>query len=458
MDGLYAINEKGQTVERLAERVDVSKDGRRLEFLIRKDARWSDGVAVSAQDFVTALRRSLAPGTPSKLAEFLMPIRGATDYRLGKRADLPGVFAHNEKLVIELEAPAPYFKSALTVPPAMPLRQDVLDANRGRWPENAPSTGPYRIERRVPDQELVLAKNPHYRQTGAVGRSYPERVKFVITRDESTAVSLFESGRLDILTRVPGYDLERLRKKGALYRDDFAATYYLSFNLRKPPFQERRFRQAVAGSVLRAEVVTALQTGEEPAWSWVPPGFEGFEAYAQEKLKVFAPAIAWVLLSKQNVPKVVSSFDTSGRNQMILEKVQQDLQKSLHLKIELQNMDWKTYVRTLQTEPPALFRFGWLAPFMDPLPHLQVFVTGNPNNLPRFSNAEYDRLVTEIGRLEPGPERLKKIQRAQTILIEEEAVVVPLYHYNQLHLVSERVRDFSVNPMGVIRFDTLTLR
>jgi oligopeptide transport system substrate-binding protein len=93
-----------------------------------------------------------------------------------------------------------------------------------------------------------------------------------------------------------------------------------------------------------------------------------------------------------------------------------------------------------------------MAPFRDPIMHLRVFVTGDPNNVSRFTNAEYDLLVAEIEELSPGPEREAKLFRAQKILLEEQAVVVPIYHYVQNHAVSARVKNFQVNPFGEIRF------
>ena len=123
--------------------------------------------------------------------------------------------------------------------------------------------------------------------------------------------------------------------------------------------------------------------------------------------------------------------------------------------LSLNYQDWKSYLKTLQTNPPPIFRFGWMAPFMDPLTHLRVFTSGEINNYTGCSNAKYDQLIEEIERLKPGIERRKKIEAAQKILLEDEAVVIPIYHYVQNTGISERVKGFQMNPSGIILFKDL---
>jgi ABC-type oligopeptide transport system substrate-binding subunit len=138
--------------------------------------------------------------------------------------------------------------------------------------------------------------------------------------------------------------------------------------------------------------------------------------------------------------------------------VQADVKKNLGLELALGNQDWKSHVRSLSTAPAQVFRYGWLAPFADPISFLEVFTTGNPNNYTGWTHTRYDELVREIMRLKPGAERAQKIEQAQRILLDEESIVVPLLHYIQTHAVSPRVEGFRVNPVGVIRFDELTLK
>jgi ABC-type oligopeptide transport system substrate-binding subunit len=453
MDGLVGYDGEGKLLPLLAAETKVSADGRRYEFLLREGARWSDGEPVRAADFVRAFRRSLGPKTGSKLAGMLMTIRGAREYHAGKAGPETLGVSEGEggRLVIELERPASYFVQSLTLPVALPQRE-------GPWRETGPVTGAYRVASHRLERELRLEPNPHYWKAPASPGRLP--VTLLVVQDESTAAALFDRGKLDVLTRIPAFDLVRLREKGLVSVYPQVATYFLSFNLRKPPFDDRELRRAVAGAVKREELVAALDGGERPARSWVPYGLEGYLPY-EDPAPVFAASAEGARARLRARPPrmpVQAAFDTSGRNAMIMEKVQADLSRRLGLKISLINYDWKTYVKTIRTEAPPLYRYGWLAPFMDPISHLQAFKTGDPNNFSGWSNAEYDRLVERIERLAPGDERAALIRKAQAILVDREAAAVPLYHYVQAFAVAARVTGFRANPFGVILFAEMGAR
>ncbi|MGK5082436.1 peptide ABC transporter substrate-binding protein [Bdellovibrionota bacterium FG-1] len=454
MEGLVGYDGAGNLQNKLAQSYRVSSDGRRYEFIIRPSARWSDGQSVVAADFVTAIRRALHPRSGSKLAGMFFPIRGARSFFEGKTpASSLGVRDEKGKLIIELERVTHYFVEVLTLPVALPEREDILNSHGQKWPDTAPCTGPYRIQRHEIDQRIVFEPNPFYWDT------FRKRgwVEFLIIADETTGLHLFEQGKLDILTQVPTADLARLRKQGVIRTDPFFATYYLAFNWRKPPFNDRVWRQAVSGAIRRVELVKALDSGGVVATSWLPPGLEG-HIENQDLAQLFAPAIAAVRSQVHGTVNLRGAFDTSQRNSLLMEKIQQDLRATLGIKLSLNNLDWKTYLKTVQTDPPHLFRLGILSPFRDPIQILQSFVTGDPNNYLNWSNQRYDQLIMEISTLPSGPRKVQKLIEAQKLLVQDEAIVVPIYYYVQNHAISSRVVRFRVNPFGVIRFDELEVR
>lgn len=464
MDGLLGYDSKGKLQNLLASSIETSPDQKRYSFTIRPDARWSDGRPIVAADFVLALKRALAPTALSKLAESLVVIKGAEDYRSGKSPQLTGVQDQDGKLVIELERPVSFFLQLMTLPVAMPARQDVLDAHSGRWAEGTewtqtPTTGPYRIATFIQDQKIGLEPNPYYWGP----RPRIEAVEWVIVSDESTGVNLFDQGKIDILTKIPTLQYKRWKSEGKSHSFPFLATYYLGFNCQKPPFNQPDFRRAVFSSIDRKEIVDALMTGEVPARTWIPPGLEGHISY-QESLKDyevgdtqnrFVRSVSKIKALSLSQSQISLQFDSSDRNSMIMEKVQQDLKKNLNLKVSLLNLDWKTHVKSVQVDAPPLFRLAWQTPFLDPIFHLQVLTSHHPANPTGCSNAEYDRLVKLIELEKPGHQRELMIHKAQKILLEEEAMIVPLYHYVQNYAVSSRVKNFRANPFGVIRLNEL---
>ncbi|OFZ17787.1 MAG: hypothetical protein A2X94_04265 [Bdellovibrionales bacterium GWB1_55_8] len=431
MEGLVGYDSAGQLRLRLAESHRVSNDRKRHEFKLQRNACWSDGIQVTAAQFVRGFQRSLGPDSKSKLAPLLSGLR---------------VHENDGILVIELEKPAPHLLHALTLPVAFPIRDDILSANGGKWPLTAPGTGPYAIRNHLPDRKIQLERNPHY----YLDASGPAQVDLVIVGDETTAANLFDQGKLDILTKLPPADFARLKKSGRVRTDPFFATYFLSFNTRQAPFNDPALRRAVSGAINREEVVAILDSGELPASGWLPPGIEGATPYRRDRL-------GQGLFRKYAGKSVIAGFDGNTRNFLIMQKVQQDVQQKLGLRVQLRNTDWKSHIQSLQTDTPAIYRFGWQAPFNDPISHLRAFTSRDPNNYSGWKNAKYDRLISEIETMESGPDRVAKIARAEELLVKTEAAAVPLYHYVQNHGVSKRVSGFRANPFGMIFFRELQL-
>jgi ABC-type oligopeptide transport system substrate-binding subunit len=439
-NGLVGYDAAGKIENRIAESYTISNDQKKYTFTLKKDAQWSDGVSVRAQDFVTALKRVLSPQTLSKMAPYFYSIRDVRE--------------EQGRLVIELHRPTAYLIHLLTLPAAFPIRSDILDRHQGRWPEDAPTTGIYQLVSHKPGQSILLESKKQSDGGGPI-----QKVQLDIITDESTGVHLFEKEKLDILMRVPSFDFLRLKKQGKIQTTPFLATYYISFNCQKEPFNHSEWRKAVAGAIRREEITQILGNGEQAAWSWIPLGLEGYVPFPASRSSVppvFSKSVEWAKSQNKPQGEITAAFDTGSRNSRVMEKIQQDLTQTLGLSVSLMNLDWKTYSQTLHTQPPHLFRYGRLSPFLDPIPHLRAFVSGDPNNDSRCTNRQYDSLVKEIEQLKPGSVRTEKIKLAQKILLEDEAFVVPIYHYVQNTGVSSRVKNFKMNPFGVIRFQDLS--
>ncbi|MFN7684851.1 MAG: peptide ABC transporter substrate-binding protein [Oligoflexia bacterium] len=422
----------GKLELRAAESYTVSKDGLTYRFVLRPGLKWSDGVALEPLHFKTGIERTLNPKTAAKLAPLLSAIDTVTA-------------SSSSVLEIRLKKRTPYFVQVLGLPIAAAQRSDVLEKNGGSWPATGPSAALYGIVSRKVDREWLLEANPH--RLGELAPDAPQRVRLVIVSDEHTALALFEQGRLDLLARVPPLEVPRLKEQKKLNIVPFWATYYVGFNTRRPALQKASSRCRLAASIKKAEIVAALKGGESVAESWIPPGLEGYQSKPFE----FEPSNA-----TPDRLKLLGIFDSNPRNQLILEKVQADF-KAVGASLELSNMDWKSFLKELKSGNTEVFRMGWLAAFADPISHMQVLTTGNPNNLTGWSSPAYDRLVTEIEGLPPGKLREQRVLEAQRLALARECVVVPIYHYVQVQGVGPRVGNFAVNGMGVVRWAGLRL-
>ena len=454
MDGLMGFNSRGELVRRLAKSMDVSSDLKTYKFVIRDDATWSDGVPIDGEQIQLGIERALRPETGAKLAGLLKWIEGAEAFSAGKLTSVSGIQAKGRSIEFRLTKPISFFDQILGLPVAYPLRKDVLAANDGKWDplrgKNVPTSGAYRIRASTPDQEILLeAARP-------IPSSAPKQVLLRIVTDESTASTLFDQGKIDVLTRIPAFDQKRYEEKKVVRNVPFQATFFLGFNLKKKPFDRVEYRRAIAGAVKKGELVRMLGTGEEPAASWIPKGYEGFYPFKPDSE---GRDLAFAGSKVSSREEIRIAFDSGTRNSIALEKVQADLKEGLGWKVRLRNMDWKTLVYSISHEPEMVYRYGWSSSLKDPSAFLLPFVTKDPFNFSGFSNGKYDKLVEEIVAMRPSAEREAKIIQAEKILLEEEAVVVPLYHYVTSYAVGPRVVKYEVSPLvGVTLFEEVELK
>jgi oligopeptide transport system substrate-binding protein len=473
MQGLVEYDLEGNLQPAMAESWKISKDGLRLEFTLRKNLRWSDGRPVKTEEFVSGFRHALSPRTPSRLAPLIFNIKNSRAIRERQKpiTDL-GVVVSPENprvLVVDLEKRQPWFLHALTLPVAFPLRDEILRGNGGKWPDTAPVTGRYRIVERRIDRSIRLEPNPnHFSVLDDQGKvrvaELPRPIVLQVIQDDTTALNLFESGDLDILSRIPNLEVDRIRRRFKVVTDPFYATFFFSFNINKAPFNQVENRRAFAAAIDRESIAKLLGNGERASLQWVPDGLDEHHqsrdvSEENEKLPVTLKKALSAVKARgfPGQPPVELAYDQSSRNQLIAEKVQSDILKALGLSLALRPVDWKTHVRQLGADSAPVWRFGWMAPFRDPISHLQAFTSADPNNHARYSNPEYDALVEEISTTEPGDKRSELLARAQKILVEDDAIVVPIFHAAQTHATRPRVLGFRVNAFGTVRFDQLKL-
>lgn len=458
MDGLYGYTNAGELVPSLAESYEASKDLKTWTFTLKPGVKWSDGVPVEADQFITAIERALDPKTGSKLSGLLRNIEGAEKYIAKKAPHVSGLEAKGNKLWVRLERPEGELRQTFTLPITYPLRKDILEKTKGNWDlmkdPSIPTLGFYVLESFQRGQALVL------RAAKPLPDRAPKKILFRIVREESTAGSLFEQGKLDFVNRVPAYDWDRYRQEGYTHSVPFLATYFLGFNLKKPPFNDRDFRRAVAGAIRKKELTNALGSGEKPAYSWIPEGLPGFQPFQSDREGLdarFQDSVSRVRMKRWD-QVIELGFDASSRNALVLEKVQADLQARLGWKVVLKNQEWKTFVKSIYISPTAIFRHGWSTPTKDPLIFISPFGTNDPFSFTKTSDAKIDRRISEIRSLPEGPARTEAILAAEKWIVEDEALVVPLYHYVSAYLLSPRVEKLEINPFGHTRYDEVRLK
>ncbi len=288
-DGLVAFRKVAgpaglDIVPDLADSVRQSADGLLFEFHLRQGVQFSDGAGLRAADVVASFRRIFKVRSPTA-ATFYGAILGADDcLKTPKTCALPGVTADGDTVSIRLTRPDAEFLTKLALPHASILEAGAPDTDAGTVP--LPGTGPYRIESYDPNDRLVLVRNPYFRvwSADAQPEGYPDRIEYEFGLEDEAEVTAVENGQADWMFDTPPED--RLGELGARYAGQVHlnpsfAMWFVPLNVRLPPFDDVRVRQAFNLAVDR-EAVVKLFGGDRLAVAScqvLPPGLLGYERY-----------------------------------------------------------------------------------------------------------------------------------------------------------------------------------
>jgi len=417
----------------VAEKWDVSPEGLTYTFHLR-EAQWSNGDPITSGDFAYSWRRVLDPKTAASYAYLMYCIRGAEAFNEGRERDFRTVgieVADDRTFRVHLARVTPYFLELTAFSTFMPVHRKTVEKFSPKWtaPENFVGNGPFVLKEWRINSRIVMDRNPKYWDAANV---VSDRIVALPIESASTAFNAYEEGRADLITTVPLPQVVHLQRRPDFHNSDYLGTYYFTFNVTRPPFDDVRVRRAFNCAADKQRLVRyILRGGQKAADTFVPPGIPGYPAVKGPR---FDPHLAAELLAKagypagKGFPKVELLYNSSESHKHIAEVLQDMWKENLGVSIELVNLEWKTYLDALRRKDYQLARAGWIGDYVDPNTFLDLFVTGGGNNRTGWGNTQYDSLIRAAGR-EPDPaRRMAVFTRAEAILIDE-MPVMPLYFY-----------------------------
>lgn len=449
-----------EVIPGVAESWDVSDDGLSYVFHLRKDARWSNGDPLVAEDFVWSWYRALLPSLGNQYAYAFFGIKNAERFNKGEITDfdLVGVKARDRyTLVVELSRPVPYFLELLDHHSMDPVHRPTIEkfgapGDRGTaWtkPENFVGNGPFVMKEWVPNKVVVVEKNPFYWDADAVKL---QQIHFYPIDKSATEERMFRAGQLHIIRQLPTDKIENYQINAPeTYRfyPNFT-TYFYRFNTRRPPLNDKRVRQALAYAIDRQQIVERVtRGGQPPAYSLIPPMETGYRSSAAMPENV---ELARELLAEagypdgKDFPPLTVLYNTDEDHQKIALVIQQMWKKALNIQVKLENQEWKVFFASQRTGNYDIVRGSWSGDFYDPQNFLDVFRANNGNNRTGWANAEYERLMSQAEQLRDQSERYALFQQAETILLED-APIMPIYTYTSNALVAASVKEWHNNIM-----------
>jgi oligopeptide transport system substrate-binding protein len=446
-EGLLSFDARAELVPGVAASWSVSEDGRTWTFELDEAARWSDGRAIVAGDFVAGWRRALGPATASPTAALLDPVENARALRSGQAE--PGALGISapspHRLVVRLERPTPWFGELLTHPVTYP------------WPGSGSSrySGAFVLDDQVPGARLELLPNEHYRAAGDVSL---DAVTWHVIEQPNVELSRYRAGQLHITETIPPGRVDWLRERfgDELRISPYLGSFFLAFNLQREPFADAaRLRRALSLAVDRDILVErVLGSGEIPAWGLLPPGMPGWPEGREpplppdERLAEAERLYREAGYGDDRPLEVELRFNTSLTHRRMAAAIAAMWKLHLGVRTRLVNEEWKVFITNRrQGRITEVFRGGWIADWRDAANFLQLFAGDSPGNYTFFDDAVFDGLMRRAAR-ERGDERLATLREAEARLLDEQ-VIVPLYYYVSRHLVDPHVRGFEDNPMDI---------
>lgn len=444
-------------------------DNKTYIFTLRKDAKWSNGQPVTAQDFVYSWRRLVDPKSSSPFAWFadLAGIENAQQIISGKMSpETLGVSAVNSHtLKIKLSKPVPYFPSLTANFSLFPVPQTVVDKYGNDWTKvgNLVGNGAFKLQDRVVNEKLVLVPNNDYWDHA---HTVLTKVTFIPINQEANATKRYLAGDIDITESFPKNLYQKFLKDipDQVYTPDQLGTYYYAFNTQRAPTNDVRVRKALSYAIDRKIIAEKiLGTGEKPAYHFTPDITAGYHPVAnilqqqdQNELNAQARSLLHAAGYGPNKPlKLSLLYNTSDNNQKLAIAIASMWKKTLGVDVKMVNQEWKTYIDSRNTGNFDVVRASWIGDYNEPSTFLSLLTSTHSGNIAKFSNENYDRLLTESGK-QTNPKALSDDYNRAEQIIAEQSPIAPIYQFTNGRLIKPWVKGYPItNPEDVAYSQTM---
>ena len=481
-DNLLKMDKDGKVVPGLAEKYEVSDDQLTWTFHLRDGLKWSDGSALTADDFVYSWQRLVDPNVAAPYAQTVLGMVEGYDDAIG-RPDADGnttldadptklkVEAPDEKtLIVHMAKPTPYFDKLAAFVSLSPVKKDVVEANPDGWsidPKTYISTGPFKLTGWEPGSYLMFEKNENYWDADSIKL---DGIKCLLMQDQNATFSAYESGDALMIKDVPTQEITTLKERTDFHIDPILGTYYLDLNTTLDEFKDPKVREALSLALDRKYISETITSGTyTPASGFVSEGVTDWNGSAwQDNITDKSAYIniddhagnlakAKELLKEAGyengvgLPEMVYSTNDASYHKKIAEYLQQAWGE-LGLKVQVNIVEWKSFTPQRRSGNYQIARDGWVMDYNDPSNILELALTGNGNNNAKYSNPEFDALMSKAATEKDPQTRFGYLHQAEDFIMKDTAMV-PLLYYNDFYLQSDKITGSWHSPDGFWHFE-----
>ncbi len=464
MEGLTRYDEKGNVVPGVAEKWELTEKG--ATFHLRKEARWSDGKPVQAQDFVYSWQRALDPRTASEYAFILYALKNGELINQGK---LPinklGVEAKDpQTLEVTFEKPCGYFLGLTSFAAYFPLREDFVTSKKDKYasgPDNMIFNGPFALTQWVHGASLRMEKNDKYWNQAKVQLEVID-IPY-ITPDANARFNLFKTQKIDIIQQLSKENLANAQRENFKLKKFVDGTlFYWSFNFRKGRYTaNKNLRLAIRSVFNPTEFVsrvvgipgTAPGTGLVPSWmKGEKQNFRKEFPVALSKPNLIAAkeymAKAMQELGLKTPPSLVWLTDDTEHAIRESEYMQSLLKTTLGIDVKIDRQIFKQRLAKMTSGDFDIVAAGWGPDYADALTFVDLFASWNGNNRGLWANKDYDAHVRNAMSTIDQKVRMAEMAAAEKILLEE-LPIIPTYERTIMYTHKDKVQGVARHPVGL---------
>lgn len=425
----------------LARSWEITPDGRRYTFHLRDDAFWSTGERIGADDVLFSWRRVLEPTNACQYASLLIPVQGAEAFLLGRTRDFATVGVRSPEpltVTVQLDNPCAYFLDLCAFQTLAVVPRRAIEEHGDRWllSNPVPCSGPYQLEFWRLNDRVRLRRNPRYWN---VSDTHSETVDLLSVTSPNTVLNLYLKGAADIIwdkPLVPPEVMPALQQRPDLHTYPILGTFFLRLNVTRKPLDDARVRRALACATDTVRLTRRVTvSGEEPAHHMVPTVTAH---YRRGPGQTFDPEGGRRLLAAAGFPGgngfppidllIDSAAGGSAKaNERVAVELQEMWQRELGIRLDIRRMEKKSFLVAQRSRDYAVSRSNWIGDYNDPNTFLDLFMSENGNNRTGWAHPGYDTLL-RAASAEPDLERRAGLlQEAETLLVRDEAPVIPLW-------------------------------
>ena len=468
LEGLVRVN-GNEILPGIAKEWEISDDGLVYTFHLR-EAYWSDGEPIKAQDFEYAIHRLLDPNNISPASSFGYIIKNGAEVNKGEADfDELGIKVLDDKTIeITLREKSSYFLSLVGKFVYSPVRKDYVekyDQDFAGGVEKNVYNGPFVIKEWKREDRIILEKNPNYWNKDEIKL---DEVEIVVVPNADTALGMYENGNLDFINELPMIMASQYSDSEELEYFNDGKIQFLRFNLdgTRPLLSNFNFRKAVYLAIDKVDYTNIVSSGiYVPNNRVVMPGIAGADGafgdeypldYTLNSNVEEAKELLNIAMEEEGIEKpedIVLELLISDTERVEGEILQDMLRKNLGIEIELKQLQFKQKIEQHVAHNYELFLGGWSPDYNDPLTYITVYDSESPYNHASYYNDEFDSYLKEAAETVDRDERMELLFKAEKKVLEDYATV-PLLYKRSVYLKKNSLkgvnRDFQSPRPSVV--------